>query len=70
VVASHGDTDQVAISKNSVGRVDFKPAATRQIDLNLSVRSAAALMVRAARIVNVPADEACGKTKRSKRLNH
>src|SRR4029079_11164137 len=65
-----GDPDQVPISKDSVGRVYFQPAASRQVDLNPRVRGATALMVRAPRTVNVPADEARSKTERAKRLDH
>src|ERR1700730_1206798 len=66
-----GDTNQVAIAHYTVGRIEVNPARARQVSLHPCVCCTATSDARiVARNEDIPADEASGHTKRSRRFHH
>src|ERR1700758_1432133 len=66
-----GDTNEIAIANNAIGRIKVNPARAGQVSLHPGVGRTAA---RKARIVawneDVSADEASGDAKRSRCFHH
>src|ERR1700684_2695959 len=66
-----GDTNQVAVPHNTIGRIEIDPAGARQVSLHPSVSGTAARdACIVARNKDIPADEASGHAKRSRRFHH